>query len=144
MFGNLLRQLTATAPEPITDTDARLALGALLVRLAQADGHFDADERARIKMILEDRYELTDATDLLAECEALEAEAPDTVRFTRAIKAAVPYEDRLAVIEAMWRVVLADGVRDAQENAMMRMVAPMLGVADQDSNAARRRIEAQG
>ena len=72
-----------------------------------------------------------------AECEALEAEAPDTVRFTRAIKDAVPYPDRLGVIEAMWAVVLADGVRDQQEDSMMRMIAPLLGVTDQDSHRAR-------
>ncbi len=142
MFGDFLKRLTAPTPAPMQDDDARLALGALLVRLARADGHFDADEKARIKAILEQRYGLADATDLMADCETLEAEAPDTVRFTRAIKDAVAYEDRLGVIEAMWQVVLADGVRDAHETSLMRMVAPMLGVEDQDSNAARRRIEA--
>ncbi len=143
MFGDFLKRLTAPTPEPMVDSDARLALGALLVRLARADGHFDADEKARIKAILEQRYSLADASDLLADCEVLEAEAPDTVRFTRAIKDAVAYEDRLGVIAAMWEVVLADGKRDAEENSLMRMVAPMLGVEDQDSNAARRRIEAR-
>ncbi len=143
MFGDFLKRLTAPTPEPMVDSDARLALGALLVRLARADGHFDADEKARIKAILEQRYDLGDASDLLADCEVLEAEAPDTVRFTRAIKDAVAYEDRLGVIAAMWEVVLADGKRDAEENSLMRMVAPMLGVEDQDSNAARRRIEAR-
>ncbi len=143
MFGDFLKRLTAPTPEPMVDSDARLALGALLVRLARADGHFDADEKARIKAILEQRYSLADASDLLADCEVLEAEAPDTVRFTRAIKDAVAYEDRLGVIAAMWEVVLADGKRDAEENSLMRMVAPMLGVEDQDSNAARRRIESR-
>ena len=90
------------------------------------------------------RYGLTDASDLREQCEALESEAPDTVRFTRAIKDAVDYEDRLAVIDAMWQIVLADGERDAQEDSIMRMVAPMLGVTDQDSNATRRRIENAG
>ena len=142
MFADLLKRLTAPAPAPMQDSDARLALGALLVRLARADGHFDNAERAQIRAILKERFGVLDADALLQECEALEAEAPDTVRFTRAIKDAVAYEDRLGVIEAMWRVVLADGVRDAQENSLMRMVAPMLGVEDQDSNAARRRIEA--
>lgn len=144
MFADFLKRLTATAPDQMIDHDARLALGALLVRIARADGHFDAGEAAQIKTILETRYDLADASELLRECEGLEAEAPDTVRFTRAIKDAVAYEDRLAVIEAMWRVVLADGVRDAQENSLMRMIAPMLGVEDQDSNAARLRIENAG
>ena len=39
----------------------------------------------------------------------LEAEAPDTVRFTRALKEAVAHEDRAALIEALWAVALADG-----------------------------------
>ena len=141
MFADILRRLTAPQPDPLPDTDARLALGALLVRLARADGHFDAAERARITAILEERYALDDASELLAECEALEAEAPDTVRFTRAIKGAVAYEDRLAVIKAMWAVVLADGKRDPEENSLMRMVAPMLGVSDVESAMARKRIE---
>ncbi|MEY1556131.1 TerB family tellurite resistance protein [Yoonia sp. R2331] len=143
MFGDFLKRLTAPTPAPLQDDDARLALGALLVRLARADGYFDADEKARIKAILAQRYALPDASALLADCEVLESEAPDTVRFTRAIKDAVAYEDRLGVIAAMWQVVLADGKRDDEENSLMRMVAPMLGVTDQDSNAARRRIESE-
>ena len=136
--------MTAPAPDRMPDGDARLALGALLVRLARADGHYDPVEKDRIEAILCRRYRLTDARELRLQCEALEAEAPDTVRFTRAIKDAVDYDHRLGVIEAMWQIVLADGERDAQEDSIMRMVAPMLGVTDQDSNAARRRIEAQG
>jgi uncharacterized tellurite resistance protein B-like protein len=81
---------------------------------------------------------------LRREAEALEAEAPDTVRFTRAIKDAVPYADRLGVIEALWSVVLADGIRAQEENALMRMVAGFLGIEDMDSHMARKRIEAGG
>lgn len=139
MFADFLKRLTAPAPEPLNDTDARLALGALLVRLARADGNYDTQEIAQITTILATRYGLDDvqADTLRGECEKLEAEAPDTVRFTRAIKDAVPYDDRLAVIKSMWQIVLTDGERDDAENAMMRMVAPMLGITDQESHAAR-------
>lgn len=140
MFADLIRRLTAPDPAPLPDTDARLALGALLVRLARADDDYAQAEKARIDAILAARFGVDDPSALRAECEVLEAEAPDTVRFTRAIKDAVAYDDRLSVIEAMWDVVLADGVRDAEENSLMRMIAPMLGVTDQDSNAARIRV----
>jgi len=55
----------------------------------------------------------------------------------------VAYEDREAVIESLWSVVLADGVRDKSEDALLRMVAPMLGVSDQDSHKARQRVMAK-
>lgn len=146
MFADLLRRMLAPAPEPIPDTDARVALGALLVRIAKSDGTYDVTEIARIDRILSARYGLNpvDAAKLRAECEALEHEAPDTVRFTRAIKDAVPYEDRMSVIEALWDVVLADGDREDHEMALLRLIAPMLGVTDQDSAHARRRVEARG
>ena len=145
MFGDLIRRLTEPEPAPLPDTDARLALGALLVRVARTDGDYAAEEIARIDRILLRRYALSpfEATALRKDAEALEAEAPDTVRFTRAIKDAVPYEDREAVIEALWDVVLADGTRDHEEDALLRLIAQMLGINDRDSNLARRRVEAR-
>jgi len=143
MFADLLRRMTAPAPTPLSDGDARRALGALLVRIARSDGAYDAEEIARIDKTLSARYSLSpsDTAALRADCEILESEAPDTVRFTRAIKDAVPYEERAAVVQALWEIVLADGVREAEENALMRMVAPRLGLTDQESHQLRRAVE---
>lgn len=145
MFTDLLNRLLGDTPAPLDDSDARLALGALLVRIAKADGDYDVSEIQRIDRILARRYDLNvvDAAKLRAQAEEMEHQAPDTVRFTRAIKDAVALEDRTAVIEALWDVVLADGQRDAEEDALLRMVAPMLGLSDQDSALARRRVEAR-
>jgi uncharacterized tellurite resistance protein B-like protein len=144
MFADLLRRLTAPEPEKLPDPDARLALGALLVRIARSDGDYADVEIVQIDQTLMSRYGIgpAQAAALRAQCETLEAEAPDTVRFTRAIKDAVNYEDRVSVIEAMWRVVMADGVRDDLEDSLMRMTASLLGVTDQDSHAARLRVSA--
>lgn len=142
MFADFIKRLTQPDPAPLPDEDARLALTALLVRVARSDHRYVADEQALIDRIAADRYALSPdgATDLRTRAEALEAEAPDTVRFTRAIKDAVPYEARIGVIEALWQVVLADGERDAREDALLRMVAPLLGVSDVDSAMARQRV----
>ena len=142
MLQDLLRRLTAPAPETLPETDARIALGALLVRLARTDGDYAASEIEQIDQVLMRRYGLTaaEAAELRAQCEALEAEAPDTVRFTRAIKDAVDYDNRVNVIAAMWAVVLADGVRDDEEDSMMRMTASLLGISDQDSHRARLQV----
>lgn len=144
MIVDLLKRLTAPAPEPLQPDDARLALATLLVRIARSDGDYAAVEITRIDALLADRYDLLpgQAKTLRAQAEGLEAHAPDTVRFTRAIKDAVDYDDRLDVVEALWEIVLADGERDHDEDTLMRLVAPMLGINDRDSNLARRRVEA--
>jgi len=144
MFTDLIRRMTAPDPQTLPDPDARLALGAILVRLARTDGDYSAEEVAQIDQLLMRRYALTlsDARALRDQSEKLEAEAPDTVRFTRAIKDAVSYDDRVGVIEAMWSVVLADGVRDHEEDSMMRMAVSLLGVSDQDSHRARLKVSA--
>lgn len=138
--------MTAPEPDPLTESDCSLALAALLVRIARADGHYDDQEIARIDKLLTGRYGLApfEAVKLRGDAEVLESEAPDTVRFTRAIKDTVPYEERETVIEALWEIALADGSRDHEEDALMRLVAPMLGVNDRDSALARQRVEKRG
>ena len=145
MFADLLRRLAIPGPARLPDPDARLALAALLVRIARSDGSYAGAEVARIDRVLGSRFRLSDAEvqTLRHQAETLETEAPDTVRFTRAIKDAVPYEDREAVIEALWQVALADGHRDQDEDAMLRLVANLLGVSDQASAMARQRVEAR-
>src|SRR6056297_3721379 len=142
MFADLINRLTGSAPEQLDALDARRALTALLVRLARSDSHYAATEIIRIDRIISTRFGLDkdEAEALRGEAEQIEGEAPDTVRFTRAIKDAVPYEDRVGVIEALWQVVLADGVRDHHEDALLRMAANLLGVSDRDSAIARKRM----
>ena len=141
MLKSLLDKLTQPAPQPLQDGDARLAVAAILVRLARADHDYDTAEKRAIDRILAQRHNLSDgeATSLRTEAEALEATAPDTVRFTNAVKDAVPLDDRIAILEAAWTVVLTDGERASEEDALMRMIPSFLGISDLDSNLARRR-----
>lgn len=143
MVFDLLRRLAAPEPDRLPEPDARTALAALLVRIARADGDYAPEEVSRIDRILVTRYALSpfEAAKLRREAEMLESEAPDTVRFTRALKEAVAYEDRAQLIETLWEIVLADGERHPEENALLRTVAPLLGVTDQDSAVARHRAE---
>ncbi len=143
MFADFIKRLTQPDPAPLPDDDARLALTALLVRIARADHNYSDTEKERIDQITAKRYDLGPGavTALRAEAELLEAEAPDTVRFTRAIKDAVPYDERLRVVEALWKVVLADGTRAEEEDAVVRMATKFLGVSDPDSAMARQKVE---
>jgi uncharacterized tellurite resistance protein B-like protein len=143
MLTGLLQRLMAPAPARLPEADARLALAALLVRVARTDGLYSAEEVERIDRILCARHGIGpfEAARLRAEAEEIEGAAPDTVRFTRAIKAATALEDRAALVEALWSVALADGMRDAEEDRLLRLVANLLGLTDVESAVARQRAE---
>lgn len=147
MFRRLLPRLFADDPPAsgLSADDAEMAVAALLVRIARADNRYQDQERARIDALLGRRRRLrpADAADLRAAAEMLEAEAPDTVRFTRAVKERIPLEQRVEVISALWEVALADGGSSPDEDAAVRLAASLLGVSDVDRARARQAIQGQ-
>lgn len=146
MFRNLLHRLfsDASGQNPLAIEDAEIAIAALLIRVARADDHYSAAERSRIDEVLAWMQGLgpDDAAERRAVAEMIEAEAPDTVRFTRLIKDRVSLDDRSAIIRAMWQVAMADGHRDPDEESAIRLVSGLLGVSDRESAIQRQRIAA--
>lgn len=144
MLDRLRSLLSGPEPEApsLSVDEARVAIAAILVEAAHADGHYEVAERDTIDRVLAQRFDLSpeSAASVRREGEVLQAEAPDLVRFTRAIKDAVPHDDRYGVIEALWEVVYADGLREAHESALMRRLAGLLYVPDRDVGIARRRV----
>ena len=145
MFETLLRRMIRPDPPRLAPADARLALAALLVRAARVNGDYDPAQVAAIDAALARRYGLggPEVAELRGRAEVLESEAPDTVRFTRAVKDATEYEERVAELEMLWEVILADGRRDHEEDGFMRLVADLLGFSDRDSAIARQRVAAR-
>ncbi|MHA1528898.1 MAG: TerB family tellurite resistance protein [Alphaproteobacteria bacterium] len=143
---DLFRKLTGrTGNERPAQADERTALAALLVEAAHADGSYDAGESARIARVLATRYGLSDAeaAGLRGEGEAALAQSLDLVQFTRAVKKEVPHEARVGVIEAVWEVVYADGVREMHESALIRKLCGLLHIEDRESGLARQRVAAR-
>ena len=126
---------------PLAELDARHALAGMLVRLAKADGRYDAAEIARIDDVLRARYGLgpVDAAKLRAEAEKLEAMGPPDGRFAAVIRDRTDAADRLALLAAMWRVMLADGVAGPEESRYLDRSAERLGLSAED----RARAEAE-
>lgn len=134
---NLFRPETTARAEVAPD----VAVAALLIEAARADGVYDADERRAVVRILGEMFGLTvgNAVALHDQGDAAQHAAPDLVRFTRVVKMALDEAERIALFEALWHVVLVDHERDPHENALLRHLAPLLAVSDRDSVAARQR-----
>lgn len=140
-----LRALLRPASPARTDVAPDLAIAALLVDAARADGVYAPAEKAEIDALLRSLLDIpmAEASALRLRAEAAHADAADIVRFTRVIKAALDEEARRDLMQALWSVVLADGQRDAHEDALMRHLAPLIALHDHDSAAARRRALAE-
>lgn len=145
-LGFLRRLMMSTGHAELQPEDARLAIASVLVMAARADGKYEADEAAMIDRVLMTRFGLTQtlARGLRDEGEQAEAEAIDIYQFTKAIRTAIPHDDRLAIIEELWRVVLADGVRDPHEDTLMRQIVDRLGLSPMDSALARQKVQGGG
>lgn len=141
MLKNLISFFTGATPasDALPEADAKLALGALLVRVARADEHYVFEEISTIDRILADRYDLNavEAAKMRATAEKLEAATPDTPEFARLIREGVPYDERRAIVEALWSVSEADGVQDAEEASILHLIEVLLGVETADSDALR-------
>ena len=142
MLKNILKIFNVETPVILEHNDARLAITALMIRIARSDNEFSEAEFLNIKKLASQRFELNmEETDkLIEEAKALEEQAPDTVRFTKSIKEAVAFEDRSALVEDLWAIVLTDDYRDANEDALIRTVVSLLGVSDKESALARQRV----
>jgi uncharacterized tellurite resistance protein B-like protein len=140
---DLIRRLLAPAAAPLAEPDSRLALAALLVRIARTDGLYSVEEVERIDRVLAHRHGLDPfaAAKLRTEAEDFERDAPDTVRFTRALKDATALQDRSDLMTALWSVALADGLREAHEDQLLRLVSNLLGLSDVESALARQKAE---
>lgn len=136
MFTELLQRLTGHTPEkPLPELDARLAVGALLVRVAKTDHHYAVEEIIQIDKILASRFDLNpvEAAKMRADCERLADDAPDSSEFTALVHKAVPYSERAALLDALWQVSLADRALKPEEEGFLGRVATALGIAEGDA-----------
>lgn len=120
---------------PLPEPTPQLALGALLVRVAMADRHYQAAEVGAIDKILASTFKLKplEAAKLRATCEALERHAPGTPEFANILHQAVPYDDRLSLARSMWQVLLADGDHAPIEEDTLHQIEAALGITPADS-----------
>ncbi|CUH44888.1 TerB family tellurite resistance protein [Ruegeria atlantica] len=127
----------------LPDPDAELALGALMVRVAQADRDYKLEEISLIDRILARLYQhnAIEAAKVRATCEKLHAAAPDTDTFGKLIRETTDLQERLAALDALWEVVLADGNSDEGEMKIVEEARIAMGLSFKDSQEAHERVQ---
>ena len=144
MFDAFKRFLGNGEPKPETAVDPHEAAAALMVEAALADGVYANLESDMIAEILLESfdYDADRADTLIKRGEALAEQAVGAHQFTKEVKT-LPFAQREAVIEGLYRVALADGDKCKFEEAYIRHVASLLHVDDVSRAKARQRAEAR-
>jgi uncharacterized tellurite resistance protein B-like protein len=141
MLEKLLSIFRGASQKPVAPAPSmELAVAALLVEAARADQSYEDREKHLIDSFLWAHFGLDAlaAAALRAQAEDAQAAATDVHRFTRVVKA-MAHDDKLRLVEGLWRIVLADGERDSHEDALIRRLCGLIYVSDVNSGDARRR-----
>ena len=108
----------------------QLATAVLLVEVMRADRSLGEAEHDAVMAAL--RREFTLADDELARLVELAHErsrtATDFHAFTSALNDRLSFEDKVRIIESMWRVAYADGHLEAHEQHVLWRIADLLHV----------------
>lgn len=130
------------APQRHAADELHVAAAALLVEAARLDDRFDAVEWETIRRLVQQRFSLSDEeAATLVDTANREAEhAIELYRFARLVKDRFDHAERIEMIEMLWEAVYADGVVDDHEANLLRRVAGLIYVSDQECGAARKRI----
>jgi len=108
--------------------DTRVATCALFVEMARIDETFTQAEMDAILSILKEKYGLSreHADALIAEADKALDESVDLWQFARLINENYSNEEKIEIIETLWKIVYVDGKMDKYEHYLMNKLATLL------------------
>lgn len=128
-FFNKISHNNVPAPDnQATKHDIRVATCALFVELCRIDEKFTPKEMETVISILKQRYQLSEehANILIEEAEKELDNSVDLWQFAKLINENYSIDEKLEIIELLWRVVYLDGNMNAYEHYLMNKLKNLL------------------
>ena len=118
----------------VKDIDDKIALGALLWVVAEADDKFLAKEDEKIKEILTlySKIPEDEMATVMASIKEAARERIDLHRFTREVGKNLSYDVRKSVIETLFRVACCDKELDHNEIETIRKISGLFHLTHKD------------
>ncbi len=112
----------------VTEHDIRVATCALLVEIARIDQEFTQNEMETLLSILKEKYGLSKeyADALIVKAEKELEESVDLWQFARLINENYSNEEKIEIIETLWRIVYVDGKMNKYEHYLMNKLKNLL------------------
>jgi uncharacterized tellurite resistance protein B-like protein len=122
--------------------DIRVATCALFVEIARIDEKFTDAEMETILSILKEKYGLSQdhADALIAEAEKELEKSVDLWQFAKLINENYSNEEKIEIIETLWRVVYVDGKMDRYEHYLMNKLQNLLRLSHDQLIAAKLKV----
>ena len=119
-----------------------VAACALFLEMAHIDGEFDEKERTHILQILKKQFALS-AEQVAPIMKAAKEELADSIdlwRFTHLINQNFVIEEKIQVIEEVWRIAYADGHLEEHEDYLIHKLAELLRLTHKQLIDAKLRV----
>jgi len=128
--------------DPPTEHDVRIAACALFVEMARIDEKFTEEEMDTILSIVQERYGLSreHADALVAEADKELDKSLDLWQFARLINENYSTDEKIEIIETLWRMVFVDGKMDRYEHYLMNKLKNLLRLSHDQLIAAKLKV----
>ena len=102
----------------------------LLIHAAKIDENYTSEEREIIKKTVKKLYpDLDNLDNIVTQAEQKENDSNHIQEFTKDVKS-LSTENKILIVETLWRIILSDGKSDIYENNLMRRLAGLLYLDD--------------
>ncbi len=120
----------------------QVATCALLLQMAKSDDEFSDAERDTIVGLLKENFGLSNelAAELLNLSNKELEESIDLWQFASLIRKNYSLEEKIKVIETIWRVIYADGKLDPHEDYLVHKLSKLLGLTHKQLIDAKLRV----
>ena len=114
-----------------TDTNLEsINIACLLIHAAKIDENYTSEEKEMIKKTVKKLYpDLENLDAVISKAEQKENDSNHIQEFTKDVKS-LSMENKIIIIETLWRIILSDGKSDIYENNLMRRLAGLLYLDD--------------
>ena len=105
-------------------------IACLLIHAAKIDENYTSEEREIVKKTVKKLYpDSNNLDDVILKAEQKENDSNHIQEFTKDVKS-LSTENKILIVETLWRIILSDGKSDIYENNLMRRLAGLLYLDD--------------
>ena len=114
-----------------SDTNSEsINIACLLIHAAKIDENYTSEEKEIIKRTVKKLYpDLDNLDDIVSKAEQKENDSNHIQEFTKDVKS-LSLENKIIIVETLWRIILSDGKSDIYEDNLMRRLAGLLYLDD--------------